>query len=107
MLSSNGDKFISSNIIYLVHIYIFVPGLLGKCYGFSPPEYLVWYVLFIIFVTYSMLPLPLRWSITSGSVTSILHVIITMTVLLQAGEVGFYMKLSQISVISRHKKKKF
>ncbi|XP_014274683.1 adenylyl cyclase 78C isoform X2 [Halyomorpha halys] len=63
-----------------------IQGLLGKCYGFSPPEYLIWYVLFIIFVTYSMLPLPLRWSITSGSVTSILHTIITMTVLLQAGE---------------------
>lgn len=55
--------------------------MVGKCVGFSPPEYLVWYVLFIIFVTYAMLPLPLRWSIAAGTVTSVLHIIITAVVL--------------------------
>ncbi|CAH1402811.1 unnamed protein product [Nezara viridula] len=42
-----------------------------------------------------MLPLPLRWSITSGSVTSILHMMITTTVFLQAGE-GFTCLLKQL-----------
>ncbi|XP_073984141.1 adenylyl cyclase 78C-like isoform X3 [Rhodnius prolixus] len=58
-----------------------IQGMVGKCVGFSPPEYLVWYVLFIIFVTYAMLPLPLRWSIAAGTVTSVLHIIITAVVL--------------------------
>jgi adenylate cyclase 8 len=55
--------------------------------GFSKAEYLVWYVLFIVFVTYAILPLPLRWSIATGALTSTLHLIITA-----------YAKLSQDTV---------
>ncbi|XP_064090031.1 adenylyl cyclase 78C-like isoform X2 [Macrobrachium nipponense] len=37
----------------------------------------VWYLLFIVFVTYSMLPLPLRWGILAGCITSMIHLILT------------------------------
>lgn len=39
-------------------------------------DYLVWYVLFIIFVTYAMLPLQLRWCMSTGLLTAMLHIII-------------------------------
>uniref|UniRef100_A0A146MB14 adenylate cyclase n=6 Tax=Lygus hesperus TaxID=30085 RepID=A0A146MB14_LYGHE len=58
-------------------------GLLGLCYGFSYGESLVWYDLFIIFVTYAMLPLPLRWSLAAGSITPLLHLVITAYFLIQ------------------------
>ncbi|CAB0016982.1 unnamed protein product [Nesidiocoris tenuis] len=60
-----------------------VQGLAGLCYGFSRPESLVWYDLFIIFVTYAMLPLPLRWSLAAGSLTPMLHIIISAAILIQ------------------------
>ena len=39
-------------------------------------DYLVWYVLFIIFVTYAMLPLQLRWCMSTGLLTAMVHIII-------------------------------
>ncbi|XP_043922975.1 adenylate cyclase type 8 isoform X2 [Protopterus annectens] len=44
-------------------------GLLGDCIG---------YVLFTLFATYSMLPLPLTWAILAGVVTSALHIIVQL-----------------------------
>jgi hypothetical protein len=44
--------------------------------GFAPPAELVWYVLFIEFVTYAMLPLPLRWSVCAALLTAATHVVI-------------------------------
>ncbi|XP_014244187.1 adenylate cyclase type 8-like isoform X2 [Cimex lectularius] len=76
-----------------------VQGLWGKCFGFSPPEYLVWYILFIIFVTYAMLPLPLRWSIAAGMVTSIVHVLQT-AIVLHRSNVVFSCTLKQIVATS-------
>ncbi|XP_050727539.1 adenylyl cyclase 78C-like isoform X3 [Eriocheir sinensis] len=40
-------------------------------------ENMVWYLLFIVFVTYSMLPLPLRWGILAGSLTALCHLVLT------------------------------
>lgn len=45
--------------------------------GFAEREYLIWYVLFIIFVPYAMLPLPLKWCMIAGSVSAICHLIVT------------------------------
>ncbi|XP_060516864.1 adenylate cyclase type 8 [Cylas formicarius] len=50
--------------------------LIGDGVGFSVKEALVWYVLFTVFVSYAMLPLPLRWCIMAGSVTAVGHVIL-------------------------------
>ncbi|MBN3276563.1 ADCY8 cyclase, partial [Polyodon spathula] len=44
-------------------------GLLGDGIG---------YVLFTLFATYSMLPLPLTWAILAGLVTSILHIVVQL-----------------------------
>ncbi|XP_043552672.1 adenylate cyclase type 8-like [Chiloscyllium plagiosum] len=35
-----------------------------------------WFILFIVFGTYTMLPIPLLWGILAGSVTSIVHLLI-------------------------------
>ncbi|XP_058823589.1 adenylyl cyclase 78C [Topomyia yanbarensis] len=52
-------------------------GFIGEGMGFAEREYLIWYVLFIIFVPYAMLPLPLKWCMIAGSVTAICHLIVT------------------------------
>lgn len=51
-------------------------GFIGAGLGFAQREYLVWYILFIIFVPYAMLPLPLKWCMTAGSVTAMCHLIV-------------------------------
>nr|CAI5841533.1 unnamed protein product [Callosobruchus analis] len=48
----------------------------GQGVGFSDKEDLVWYVLFTIFVQYAMLPLPLRWCMLAGGLSSIGHIVI-------------------------------
>ena len=60
-------------------------GIFGESIGFYSTENLtenrielVWYFLFIIFVTYTMLPLPLRTCMTLGSSTATLHVLYTL-----------------------------
>jgi hypothetical protein len=56
-------------------------GLFGQCIGFCSKDsrvQLVWYFLFIIFVTYTMLPLPLRTCMTLGCSTAMLHVLYTL-----------------------------
>lgn len=52
-------------------------GFIGEGLGFAEREYLIWYVLFIIFVPYAMLPLPLKWCMIAGSVSAICHLIVT------------------------------
>ncbi|KAF5271309.1 hypothetical protein FQA39_LY08107 [Lamprigera yunnana] len=52
-------------------------GFFGQTLGFCGTENLVWYILFIIFVPYAMLPLPLLWCLIAGCITSIGHVIVT------------------------------
>jgi adenylate cyclase 8 len=37
----------------------------------------VWYILFILFVPYAMLPLPLKWCMIGGTLTATTHIIIT------------------------------
>ncbi|XP_026684774.1 uncharacterized protein LOC103516636 [Diaphorina citri] len=52
-------------------------GFISQGIGLNNKEYLIWYILFIVFVTYAMLPLPLKWCFIGGCTTSVLHVIIT------------------------------
>ncbi len=37
----------------------------------------MWYILFILFVPYAMLPLPLKWCMIGGILTATTHIIIT------------------------------
>lgn len=63
-------------------------GSIGMSLGFNSSEHLVWYVLFIVFVTYGMLPLPLRWSMIAGFTTAFVHVIVTTVYRMSSHEVS-------------------
>ncbi|XP_070498736.1 adenylyl cyclase 78C-like isoform X3 [Chironomus tepperi] len=58
-------------------------GFVGDGIGFAEREYLVWYILFILFVPYAMLPLPLKWCVAGGTLTATTHIIITTIAKLQ------------------------
>nr|XP_036218530.1 adenylyl cyclase 78C isoform X2 [Bactrocera oleae] len=50
-----------------------IQGFVGEGIGFTYREYLVWYILFVIFVPYAMLPLPLKWCVVGGTITASCH----------------------------------
>ncbi|XP_054734331.1 adenylyl cyclase 78C [Anastrepha obliqua] len=50
-----------------------IQGFVGQGIGFTYREYLVWYILFVIFVPYAMLPLPLKWCVVGGTITASCH----------------------------------
>lgn len=56
-------------------------GIFGDGIGFQDGDPdgvdLVWYFLFIVFVTYAMLPLPLRTCMVLGCTTALFHVLYT------------------------------
>ncbi|XP_050684588.1 adenylyl cyclase 78C-like [Leptidea sinapis] len=58
-------------------ILLIAQGLSGQGIGFHAPENQVWYMLFIIFVPYAMLPLSLGWCIVIGLLSSLSHVLAT------------------------------
>lgn len=41
--------------------------------GSELTTHMVWYILFIIFATYAMLPLPLLWSVAAAGATVVIH----------------------------------
>ncbi|PSN48684.1 hypothetical protein C0J52_04783, partial [Blattella germanica] len=53
------------------------PRIFGSDIGFGNDVDMVWYVLFIMFVTYAMLPLPLRMCMVLGCTTAIVHIVYT------------------------------
>ncbi|XP_060947487.1 adenylate cyclase type 8 [Limanda limanda] len=46
----------------------------GLVYGLEKDS--SWYVLFTLFATYTLLPLPLLWAMCAGSLTSVLHLLV-------------------------------
>uniref|UniRef100_A0A3Q3XEA5 adenylate cyclase n=1 Tax=Mola mola TaxID=94237 RepID=A0A3Q3XEA5_MOLML len=46
----------------------------GMVYGLEKDP--SWYVLFTLFATYTLLPLPLLWAMCAGSLTSVLHLVV-------------------------------
>lgn len=60
---------------YLLYDYNWV-GFVGECVGFADKECMVWYMLFIIFVPYAMLPLPLVYCMVGGTVSGVAHIIV-------------------------------
>lgn len=48
--------------------------------------HMVWYILFVIFSTYAMLPLPLLWSAAAAGVTVLSHITTFLTVHYVRGE---------------------
>ncbi|CAG5026974.1 unnamed protein product, partial [Parnassius apollo] len=62
-------------------ILLIAQGLSGQGIGFQAPENQVWYMLFIIFVPYAMLPLSLGWCIVIGLLSSLSHVLATAVII--------------------------
>ncbi|CAG9782710.1 unnamed protein product [Diatraea saccharalis] len=72
-------------------ILLIAQGLAGEGIGFQSPESQVWYMLFIVFVPYAMLPLSLGWCIVIGLLSSMSHVLAT------AIEINELINLNKIS----------
>lgn len=53
-----------------------------------------WYVFFTLFSTYTLLPLPLLWSIVAGTTTSTLHLLVD--VCCHYGDRTFFQKVVQL-----------
>ncbi|EDV96903.1 GH16533, partial [Drosophila grimshawi] len=66
-----------------------IQGFISEGVGFENREYLVWYILFVIFVPYAMLPLPLKWCVVGGTVTASCHLAVITINKLQSKETTF------------------
>lgn len=62
-------------------------GFVGEGIGFTYREYLVWYILFVIFVPYAMLPLPLKWCVVGGTITASCHLAVITIIKVRRKEV--------------------
>ncbi|XP_035711025.1 uncharacterized protein LOC110854056 isoform X2 [Folsomia candida] len=53
---------------------LFLQGFIGIILKINNPSAVFWYILFSIFVTYTMLPMPLWWSAIASFVTATVHI---------------------------------
>ena len=58
-----------------------------------------WYVLFTLFATYTLLPLPLLWSISTGVLTAALHLLVDT--LRNYDDAALFRKVSSLSYSAR------
>ena len=56
-------------------------GFVGAGLNFSTQQRLMWYILFVVYAPYAMLPLPLRWCVLAGSGTALTHTAMTIATL--------------------------
>lgn len=63
-------------------------GFVGEGVGFADREYLVWYILFVIFVPYAMLPLPLKWCVITGTISASCHLTVITIIKFQRRKNG-------------------
>lgn len=75
---------------YPLHFDSFRAGFVGEGVGFDDRECIVWYMLFIIFVPYAMLPLPLKWCMIAGTVSAAAHIIVISIVKIQKNSVNMH-----------------
>ncbi|XP_066603528.1 adenylyl cyclase 78C-like isoform X2 [Prorops nasuta] len=68
----------SNNYLYWASIFTWLlinsQGFIGAGLDFSQQQRLVWYILFVIYAPYAMLPLPLRWCVLAGFGTAFTHI---------------------------------
>ncbi|XP_067844528.1 adenylate cyclase type 8-like [Heptranchias perlo] len=78
LLVQAGKDAVSHNYLQYIGLatwfYQTVQVLLGLGLGLESNE--TWYILFIVFGTYTLLPFPLLWCILAGSLSSIAHLVI-------------------------------
>lgn len=58
-------------------------GFIGAGLNFITQQRLMWYILFVVYAPYAMLPLPLRWCVLAGYGTALTHMVMAGISLLQ------------------------
>lgn len=58
-------------------------GFIGAGLNFITQQRLMWYILFVVYAPYAMLPLPLRWCVLAGYGTALTHMVLAGISLLQ------------------------
>ncbi|XP_047739850.1 uncharacterized protein LOC108672252 [Hyalella azteca] len=61
---------------------------------------MVWYLLFTVFVSYGMLPLPLRWALFIGVGTSLLHLAFSIASFILGGKAHYWVWLAAEVLLS-------
>lgn len=72
IIHSNGSRILFLKLAYCMAAYLTGDYRSTGCY--------IWYFLFILFVPYAMLPLPLRWCMIAGTVSASGHVLVSFVV---------------------------
>ncbi|KAL0108974.1 hypothetical protein PUN28_014223 [Cardiocondyla obscurior] len=77
----------SNNYLYWASIFIWLlinsQGFIGAGLNFTTQQRLMWYILFVVYAPYAMLPLPLRWCVLAGYGTALTHMVLAGISLLQ------------------------
>ncbi|XP_043287752.1 adenylyl cyclase 78C isoform X2 [Venturia canescens] len=78
-------RWFSNNYLYWASIFTWLlintQGFVGAGLNFSTQQRLMWYILFVVYAPYAMLPLPLRWCVLAGSGTALTHMAMTIATL--------------------------
>ncbi|EFN82018.1 Adenylate cyclase type 8 [Harpegnathos saltator] len=69
----------SNNYLYWASIFTWLlinsQGFIGAGLNFTTQQRLMWYILFVVYAPYAMLPLPLRWCVLAGYGTALTHLV--------------------------------
>ncbi|KYM77559.1 Adenylate cyclase type 8 [Atta colombica] len=69
----------SNNYLYWASIFTWLlinsQGFIGAGLNFTTQQRLMWYILFVVYAPYAMLPLPLRWCVLAGYGTALTHMV--------------------------------
>ncbi|KZC05160.1 Adenylate cyclase type 8 [Dufourea novaeangliae] len=77
----------SNNYLYWASIFTWLlinsQGFIGAGLDFASQQRLMWYILFVVYAPYAMLPLPLRWCVLAGYGTALTHMVLAGITLLR------------------------
>ncbi|XP_020287381.1 adenylate cyclase type 8-like isoform X2 [Pseudomyrmex gracilis] len=69
----------SNNYLYWASIFTWLlinsQGFISAGLSFITQQRLMWYILFVVYAPYAMLPLPLRWCVLAGYGTALTHMV--------------------------------
>ncbi|TGZ55798.1 Adenylate cyclase [Temnothorax longispinosus] len=77
----------SNSYLYWASIFTWLlinsQGFIGAGLNFTTQQRFMWYILFVVYAPYAMLPLPLRWCVLAGYGTALTHMVMAGISLLQ------------------------
>ncbi|XP_012222680.1 adenylyl cyclase 78C isoform X3 [Linepithema humile] len=93
----------SNNYLYWASIFTWLlinsQGFIGAGLNFTTQQRLMWYILFVVYAPYAMLPLPLRWCVLAGYGTALTHMVMAGISLLHSTH--FFSQLRDFACIVR------